>query len=187
MEKKLIASLIRNITAVLNIGTETGFDGFFYSESVEHSVTKDKIIELISMKPNWTEHQAYEYFLLPVISKNPEKHLTARSIYKILGDTSNDATLKRNYYEKATIHYILSRKGGFKNADDRTKFYAEVLTRPTSCKQCINYGGKIHELETFLQEYPKSIRNCEHENSCHSSVSVITQNIYNALQKRGRA
>ncbi|MCX3266456.1 hypothetical protein [Pedobacter agri] len=89
--------------------------------------------------------------------------------------------MKRNYFEKSFKEMMLSKIDNISNVDYTGEFYAIVLTRDSCCTQCGHYSeNDIYAIDTILNDLPPLIRNCEHKHSCHASVSVMTENRYNA-------
>jgi len=187
MDKKTTKSVISNISDILGIGDAKPSDGFFYREDVTHTVNVKEIEELIAKRKEWIPYNFYEYFLLPVVSNNPTKNMAIRWIYSTLAHACLDPQMKRNYYEKQFKHMILSRLDGVKNTEGAEKFYAIVLTRESCCSLCKRYDEKeIYNLDEILAELPPLVRTCPHDQSCHASVSVMSNFGYNArMRKRG--
>ncbi|MBT2561577.1 hypothetical protein J7E50_12100 [Pedobacter sp. ISL-68] len=185
MNKKVAKSVKDTISNVLGISkADFGFDGFFHSEEVEHTVTMQNIEHMIGKHSDWTAYNCYEYFFMPIISKNPTKHQAIRSIYAALANTCTDKVMERNYYEKSFKHMILSKLDNL-HIEGVDQFYAVVLTRDTCCNQCGHYNkNDIYSIESVLNDLPSLVRNCEHELSCHAAISVMTSNRYSALMKK---
>lgn len=188
MDKRTAKSVIKNLTSILGIGNDKfGFDGFFYTEQVNHGVSLEDINITIASNPDLTSYDVYKHFLLPVISLNIDKHMSIRWIYSTLAQYCTQVELKREYYKKAFEHYILRSREGFKDVEDVTEFYITVLTRESCCVQCKDYGDeKVYGFDKFLLEFPNKVRDCMHENSCHASISVISQRLYNRFVKDGK-
>ncbi|RZK27088.1 MAG: hypothetical protein EOO43_00705 [Flavobacterium sp.] len=182
-EAKAVASTLQSI---LGIGKEEfGFDGFFYSQEVDHTVTLEVINDFITSNQDFTPYAVFEHFLVPVIQANPTKHQSLKWIFNTLADACLDILLKKDYYEHAFTHYILSRRDGFKDAVEGKKFYVTVLTRDSCCEHCKDYTEEdVHEFDKFLSEFPAKVRNCVHERSCHSAISVMSEAGYNYRLKR---
>jgi len=188
MDKKTKKKILNTIVDIIGVGTmEFGFDGLFKTQPIDHSLTRDELDLLLENKPSWTAYQFYEYALLPLVSRNPTKHQSLRWIYSTLANSCTDDVMKRNYFEKSFKEMILSKIDNVSNVDYIGEFYAIVLTRDSCCMQCSHYSeNDIYAIDTILKDLPPLIRNCEHEQSCHATISVMTENRYNALKKRGR-
>lgn len=186
MDKKTKKKILNTIIDITGIGTtEFGFDGFFQTQQIDHSLTKEGVEALLENKESWTAHQFYEYTLLPLVSRNSTKHQSLRWIYATLANSCTDEVMRRNYFEKSFKEMILSKVDSLSDLDYVGEFYAMVLTRDSSCKQCNHYNeNDFYPLQTILNDLPRLVRNCEYEHSCHAAVSVMTSHRYNALIKR---
>ncbi len=187
MDKTTIKSTIQNISSILGFDNERYKNSsFFFSEDIEHNITEGFLKSIINKDTVLSDLEIYQTILIPVIQANPEKHWKISSIYRLLAISSAeiDQQLSKDYFELYFRHYILSKYSGVKNVEDVSKFYLTILTRESCCNICKAYN-EIYKFDLMLLEFPYKIKKCEYLHSCRATISVITENRYNAILKRG--
>ena len=185
MDKRQAKLVISNIISILGINEEyVEFDGFYYTEKIEHNFTKERVEQLINLNVNWSPLIAYECILLPIIDLNPTRHSKASSIYYLLGGACGDEGKSKGYYE-ASFKQMVFAKLSTKGYPSPSKLYIRVLTRGSCCELCKHYkDGEIYEADLILTNLLGEITCCTNTKSCNASISVLTENGFNYHKKR---
>ena len=80
---------------------------------------------------------------------------------------------------------MLAKLNGVKDVNGVTKYYAKVLTRESCCKLCKHFcKDEIFEFGELLDKLPPIVRLCDHAESCHASISAMTEYHYNEILRR---
>lgn len=188
MDKRQAKLVISNIISILGIDKEyVEFDGFYYTERIEHNISKEAIEQLINQNVDWLPLVVYEQILLPIINLNPTRHSKASSIYYLLGSACGDEGKSKGYYEESFKQMVFAKLSA-KGYPSTSKLYIRVVTRDSCCALCKHYkDGEIYEADLILTNLLGEITCCPNTKSCNASISVLTDNGFNYHKKRNNS